>query len=178
MARLYTTCSTCLNSTVNRVTKASPLELLIGKVARPLSLFSLGDQDETEVNINAIRERAVTLIDRNAMQDKSRFDKSKATIRKFAVGDFVLLENHERNQTKLDPKFRGPFRIIELLDGDRYLLKSLDNNRTYKYAHERLRAMPECYVPTEFEIISDNDEDDEEQSGQPLSAGEVDNKLQ
>lgn len=30
----------------------------------------------------------------------------------------MLLENHERNQTKLDPKFKGPYKVVELLDGD------------------------------------------------------------
>lgn len=51
--------------------------------------------------------------------------------------------NEERNQTKLDPKFKGPFEVIEVLDGDRYNLKALNSNRTYKYAHDRLRKMPE-----------------------------------
>lgn len=153
-----------INSTVSRVTKTSPLELFIGKVARPLSLLVLGDHDETEVDIEEIRERAARSITENAVQDKHRFDKTKAKVSNFKVGDFVLIENHERNQTKLDPKYRGPFEVIELLEGNRYLLKSLDNNRTYKYAHERLRAMPECYVPTEFEIDLDED-NNEEQSG-------------
>lgn len=70
----------------------------------------------------------------------------------------------KRNQTKLELKLRGPFKVIELLEGNRYLLKSLDKNRTYKYARKRLRALPECYVPTEFENIFDNS-DNEEQSG-------------
>jgi len=34
--------------------------------------------------------------------------------------------------TKLDPKFRGPFLVTEILGGDRYRLKALTNNRTYK----------------------------------------------
>ncbi|GBP51867.1 Transposon Tf2-11 polyprotein [Eumeta japonica] len=154
------------NCTVNRVVKASPLELLIGKVARPLSLLALGDQDQDDVDIVGIKEQAVNSINANARMDKERFDRGKAKVSKFTVGDFVLIENHERNQTKLDPKFRGPFKIVELLDGDRYLLKAIDSNRTYQYAHERLRAMPNCYVPPEFEISSYVD-GVEEQATQP-----------
>ena len=30
---------------------------------------------------------------------------------RFNLGDFVLRKNEERNQTKLDPKFKGPFVI-------------------------------------------------------------------
>jgi len=64
----------------------------------------------------------------NARYDKRRFDKNKAKIIKCNVGDHVLLKNEERHQTKLDPKFKGPFKIIKLLDGDRYILKSLTSN--------------------------------------------------
>lgn len=34
--------------------------------------------------------------------------------------------NEKRHPTKLDPKFRGPFKISEVLDGDMYLLDASD----------------------------------------------------
>lgn len=141
-----------INCTMNRVTKASPLELLIGKVARPLSLMC-SDEVDTEVDIDQVREIATENIQSCAEYDKTRFDSTKATIRKFAVGDFVLLENEERNQTKLDPKFKGPFKVLEVLDGDRYTLKALNSKRTYKYAHDRLRKMPDSHVPDEVDVV-------------------------
>lgn len=67
-----------------------------------------------------------------------------------------MLQNEERNQTKLDPKYKGPFQVIELLDGDRYMLKALDSKRTYKYAHDRLR-IPEGQLIVE-ELV-DHSED-------------------
>lgn len=130
-----------LNCTMNRVTKSSPLELLVGKVARPLD-FPFADDDEPVVDIDAVREQAVASMEKNSTYDKSRFDSTKAKVQNFAVGDFVLLQNEERNQTKLDPKYKGPFKIAELLEGDRYLIKALNSNRSYKYAHDRLRKMP------------------------------------
>ncbi|CAG9789173.1 unnamed protein product [Diatraea saccharalis] len=42
-----------------------------------------------------------------------------------------------------------PFKVMELLDGDRYLLKALNSKRTYKYAHDRLRRMPEGQLVVE-----------------------------
>lgn len=143
-----------LNCTMNRVTKSSPLELMIGRVARPLGLL-ITNSEEIEVNLSHVREQAALGITKNAEYDKDRFDKTKAKLKRFEVGDFVLIANEERNQTKLDPKFKGPYKILELLDGDRYLLKSLSSNRTYKYAHDRVRKMPECPV-----IINDDIEDD------------------
>lgn len=78
---------------------------------------------------------------------------------RFSVGEFVLIENEERNQVKLDAKFRGPFRIIKVLDRDRYVLKSLSNKRTYKYAHDRLRKMLEGQVPIESEDEEKTDDE-------------------
>lgn len=89
--------------------------------------------------VEKIRERAISLIENSARKDKIRFDKSKARVHKFSVGDLVV-ENHERNQTKLDPKFRGPFKVIEVCEGDRYVLKALDNKRTL------CTRTPSCYV--------------------------------
>lgn len=74
-------------------------------------------------------------IEKAAIYDKQRFDRNKARLNKLSVGEFVLIENEERNQTKLDPKFRGPFKIIEILDGDRYTLKVLNSRRTDNYTH-------------------------------------------
>lgn len=142
-----------INCTMNRVTKASPLELLIGKVARPLSLMC--SDVETDVNIDKLREQASENIQRSAEYEKDRFDKTKAPVTRFSAGDFVLLENEERNQTKLDTKFKGPFKVIEVLSGDRYTLQALNCKRKYKYAHDRLRKMPEGHVPVE---IPNNDE--------------------
>lgn len=84
--------------------------------------------------------------------EKSRFDKSKAKLVRYSEGDFVLLNNSERHKTKLDPKFRGPFQIIKVLDNDRYMLKCMKSMRQHKYPHESLRIMPYGQVPSELEI--------------------------
>ena len=42
--------------------------------------------------------------------------------------------------------------VSELLDGDRYLLKALNSNGTYKYAHDRIRIMLNCYGPLELNV--------------------------
>ncbi|CAH2088849.1 unnamed protein product [Euphydryas editha] len=126
-----------------------------GQVARPLSLMA-ADDVEPEVNLNIVRDNALRNIESAASYEKRRFDQTKAKFNKFSVGDFVLIMNEERNQTKLDQKFKGPFEVIEVLEGDRYNLKALNCNRTYKYAHDKLRKMPENQSIT--------DEIEEEQS--------------
>lgn len=130
------------------------------KVARPLSLMA--SDVEVDTDMVEIRENEAKEIEKSAQYNKQRFDSTKAKLNKFSMGDFVLIENEERNQTKLDPKFKGPFKVIEVLDGDRYVLKSLNSKRTYKYAHDRLRKMPEGQVPINISAsdISENVESD------------------
>jgi len=98
--------------------------------------------------VNA-RDRAIENMNNQASYDQIRFDKNKAAVERHKIGDFVLLKNEERHQTKLDVKFKGPFLFSEVL-GDRYILKSLHNKRTYIYCHEDLRKMPDGYVPSEL----------------------------
>ena len=49
---------------------------------------------------------------------------------RFNLGDFVPRKNEKRNQTKLEPKFKGPFVITEILEGDRYILKKNARRQT------------------------------------------------
>lgn len=150
-----------LNCTQSRVTKFSPLELLIGKVARPLDVM-FADDVEPEVDIEQVRNQAIQNMQAGAEYDKLRFDSTKAKLNPFSVGDFVLLQNEERNQTKLDPKYKGPFKVSEVLEGNRYILKSLTSNRTYKYAHDRLRKMPDS--GTFDNSVIDDESDDQNES--------------
>ena len=79
-----------LNCTTNRVTKSSPLELLIGKTARPYGLLLPDDFIEREVDISNVRQKAIQNIELNAKYDKERFDRTKAKVVRFNLGDFVL----------------------------------------------------------------------------------------
>jgi len=99
---------------------------------------------------------------KNAIYDKKRFDKNKSKFNKFKIGDYVLLKNEERHQTKLDQKFKGPFLVTEVLDEDRYTLKALVNKRIYKYSHEALKSMPEEEIPRELNVYSENEAEDVE----------------
>jgi len=74
----------------------------------------------------------------------------------------VLLKSEERHQTKLSAKFKGPFEIIQVLEGDGYTLKSLTNKRNYKYAHEDLRKMPEGQVPEELNVCEESENENVE----------------
>lgn len=156
-----------INCTVHRVTRSSPLELLIGKVARPLSLVVPTESiiGQNNIDLENMRDRAAQNMIKSAQYDKSRFDKGKAKIKLLSKGDLVFIQNEPRHQTKLSPKFRGPLRIIEVLDHDRYLLKSMTSNRTYKYPHDKVKLVPDS---TTFPKISGEASDTEQQDSELL----------
>lgn len=57
-----------INNTVNRTTKASPLELWIGKVPRPLSLM-IADEIESDIDLKSIRDNALCNIQKAALYE-------------------------------------------------------------------------------------------------------------
>ncbi|KAI5754471.1 hypothetical protein M8J77_008825 [Diaphorina citri] len=153
-----------INLTINRVTRSSPLELLLGKVGRPLNMVIPTEAvtGSSTVDLDTLRDSADQNIIKSATYNKTHFDKGKAKIKPFSVGDLVFLQNEPRNQLKLSPKFRGPLQIVEVLEHDRYLLKALNSNRTYKYAHDKLKLAPntsmsECDNDTDDVSSSDNE---------------------
>lgn len=136
-----------LNSTKSRVTGYSPTELMFGITSLSLGESSISPHfDSNRLDLDSIRNSASSNIAKNAKSEAQRFNKGKAKVRLFSVGDFVFVKCTERNQTKLARKFKGPFVITKVLENDRYELKSMsESNRVFKYSHENLRAVPRGY---------------------------------
>lgn len=78
------------------MTKSSRLELLIGRTTRPYDLLLLDNIEETEIDISDVRRQAIKNIEISAKYDKDRFDKTKAKVVRYSLGDFVLRKNEER----------------------------------------------------------------------------------
>lgn len=134
-----------INCTVSKSTGKSPLELLLGKRCSPpaIKILQVDDEEPTD-DLDEIRLLAKQRMDERSLNDKTRFDKGKATIHPFKVGDFVLMRRHERHTTKLGAKFEGPMEILEVLPNDRYRLKHVNlRGSSEKIAsHDSLRPAP------------------------------------
>ena len=65
---------------------------------------------------------------------------------------------------KLDPKFRGPYKIIKILSNDRYEAERVGNRGKrlpFKFAHEQLRLVPASQTDVDFDfadLTSNTDE--------------------
>lgn len=140
-----------LNSTKSTVTRYSPTELMFGIRAQSLGLSKIStrqsDDENNRLDLGSIRENALNNIQSAAIADTHRFNRGRSSIKPLSKGDFVFIKNSERNQTKLDRKFKGPFIITSVLENDRYELKSISgSNRVYKYSHENLRSVPKGHT--------------------------------
>ncbi|CAB3248454.1 unnamed protein product [Arctia plantaginis] len=144
----------------------TPMELMFGIQGSSLNLAKItpSSSEPTLINVKAARSSASENIQRVANADTLRFNKGKARIKPFAVGEFVFVKSEERHQSKLDKKFKGPYKIITVLDNDRYELKHINgSNRIYKFAHENLRGVPkgqEGYLEI-YEYSDESDSTDE-----------------
>lgn len=152
-----------INCTVSKSTGKTPLEILLGKKCSPpgLKLIQIDDDEITE-NLESLRKMCKDRMDERSSQDKTRFDKGKARVKPFRVGDFVLLRRHERHTTKLGPKFEGPMEVTEVLPNDRYKLKHVNlRGCSEKIAsHDFLRPAPLA----QSDPFNINDSEEEEQS--------------
>lgn len=162
-----------LNSTRSRVTGYTPTELMFGIKAQSLGMAKISPNSEPvpRLDLETIRRNAADNIAKTASSEIKQFNRGKAVVKPFSKGDYVFIKNNERNQTKLTRKFKGPFIITNVLENDRYELKSIDrSNRIYKYAHENLRLVPrghEGLVEVATSLINDdNDEEEAETAGQ------------
>lgn len=80
-----------------------------------------------------------------ASKFKQRFDKVRRNKKTYNIGDIVYVYQDHRRSDKLQPKFKGPYEIIEILDNDRYNLRSRDQ-RSITISKDKLRCWPGEWV--------------------------------
>lgn len=117
-----------LNNTINKGTGKSPAQALFGLnlVGTPGSLLQLSVSENTETHsLEETRKEITEHIRENQEKQKERFDKDKKEVR-YVVGQLVRVEREVPSigkSRKLVPKIRGPYRIVEVLNNDRYVIE-------------------------------------------------------
>lgn len=132
-----------LNTTSHRITGTSPLELLTGKKSHVPGMIKICDDivEPSRSDLTELRNDAKNKIDQAARYDVERLKSRTAKVIPLAVGDLVVRRIEPRVNEKCAPKFKGTYRIIQNLPGDRYLLENLTTKRQVKYPHERVRKL-------------------------------------
>ncbi|CAH2086559.1 unnamed protein product [Euphydryas editha] len=124
-----------LNNTVNKGTGKSPSQALFGLdlVGIPGSLLELNITDGTEkaIPVEKIRKEMTEYISENQEKQKEQFNKTR-TEKTYKVGELVRVEREVPSlgrSRKLVPKLRGPYRIAEVLENDRYVIEDTPLSR-------------------------------------------------
>lgn len=109
----------CYNTTPSTVHHYCPFELIFAKTptlpndftnAQKISpIYNIDDYaKEAKFRLQSSLSRARQYLEKSKIERKSKYDQSKKEIN-VRVGDLVLISNEAR--TKLDPMYKGPFRV-------------------------------------------------------------------
>lgn len=164
-----------LNTMRNKTTNKTPQELLFGfqprdilqnKLVLALHHSELYDQE----TLMKLRDEAAERIDKQREYAKQRYDDKHSTPRRYTVGDLVLAENEPTStgaSRKLEPLYKGPFIIKEVLDKDRYVIEDLPGStrtqRHYTSVYASDKIKPWCALPSIEDSASDDTDVDDEQ---------------
>src|SRR3954454_16636756 len=119
-------------------TKIAPFYLLYGRSARLPTDDPLNEQPHGNVNtrikelindLPVIRSKAKLQITNSQQKQKNQHDKKIKTRSQFEIGDKVLYynaANETRRSGKLDPKWKGPYYIHEILINGSYKLREME----------------------------------------------------
>ncbi|KAL0818748.1 hypothetical protein ABMA28_008076 [Loxostege sticticalis] len=95
-----------INSTFNKSTGHTPFQLLMGCNQSPPAISTLLENVE-RLDLETCRSEAKCRMDEQGQTHKEQFDKTKAKLVPFKIGDIVLVKQNPRSINKLDSKFRN-----------------------------------------------------------------------
>ena len=143
-----------LNNTVNQSINCSSSRLLFGIDQRGNAVDEIKDFmennfQETDRNFENLREIASRNIERAQVYNKNYVDKKRKKAHNYTEGDFLMLGNFENTpgvSKKLIPRFKGPYRIIQKLRNDIYVVADVEgfqnSQRSYQGVWEPANMRP------------------------------------
>ncbi|XP_046972713.1 uncharacterized protein LOC124539376 [Vanessa cardui] len=121
-----------LNISIQKSTKCSPLNLLIGTEATTPVLRSIvrdialeGTSSNRESLRELARQQASESLESNRILQDYRTNKTRVAPRTFKIGDTVFVLKTSQSTGKLDGGMRGPYKVEKVLPHGRYELKLL-----------------------------------------------------
>lgn len=155
-----------LNNTFQRSINRTPFEMLIGTKMRTLEQVNVLEAIEEEVaknydeERNMIRNEAKASIMKVQEENKRNYDRKRKEARKYKMGDAVAVKRTQfKTQSKLLPKFLGPYKIFRCKNNDRYDLLKIGDGE----GPQRTSSSADMMKPWGEEIYSS--ESDEDQDG-------------
>lgn len=170
-----------LNSTTNKTTSKSPHELIFNYTPRDILgnnlILAIHDMEDQQLkDVDCAQQEAIDRINSQKQIWKNRYDNKHRKPAKYEQNDVVVIENEpgaQGDSRKLEPKYRGPYRIAKVLPNDRYVVEDIDgiqrNQRFFSSVFAAEKIKPFCQGFPEFDDdvneIDGDGSDDEDQTG-------------
>ena len=91
------------------------IELLTGKRGSVLTeLLPLIDYENERIDLESFDLKVKDRMAERSEKDQIRYNKGKAKVNRFTIGEYVLVKDNPRLGTKLSPKFLGPFEVKKI----------------------------------------------------------------
>ncbi|CAH2083323.1 unnamed protein product [Euphydryas editha] len=172
-----------LNTTIHKTTRKSPSELLFGfNVShRAQGILSTVINDTLNLTpiheLDTIREEVSKRIETQQLKDAHRFNKSRKESRKYKVGDLVRIVRqvpHDGQSQKLVVRYQGPYRVIKVLEHDRYVVEDTPLSRKGGRRYEGIVAVDKMQPWMSFDRNFDDSTDDDTSNNNDDNVNNVD----
>lgn len=112
-------------------------------------------------DLDEIRETARQNILKGQERDLRHFEGTQAKVIPFELGSLILKEIDARARLKTDLKYRGIYRITEILPNHRYTITDVQSGRNFKFAHDRLKLITQdaSLLPSLLQNESESDQE-------------------
>ena len=151
-----------LNNAINRMTGKSPFELLHGYTPSFYDGRMRALTDEHSENPTELRKRTRERMILEQAKAKEFYDRRHCAARTYEIGQLVYIQRLPEatgDSTKLQPKYRGPYVVIEVRPHDTYLVSAIrSRHRTTAHASQ----MKTWVLPTADESVDDDDSSEDE----------------
>jgi len=159
-----------INSTPSRSTGLTPFELLIGQNMRLRNDIELREAIEKETldllqeKRSALRERAKGAIEKIQRENRNNYNRKRKAVNNYRIGELVAIKRTQfAPGSKFCAKFLGPYEIIKILRGDRYVVVKVGEHegpRTTSTSADHMKRWlsPEYISDEESSEDYDNDE--------------------
>ena len=120
-----------INNTVNRATGETPSKLLFGVSQRgyvqdALKEYIIEQKEHEKRDLEQLRANAAEKIEKASEYNERYVNKKRKKAREFFEGDLVVVKNFDSTGGKLNPAYRGPYRVICKLKNDRYIVADIE----------------------------------------------------
>lgn len=162
-----------LNNTVNRGTGKTPAEVLFGLKLKGITegkIVSVLQDDDLEamkeMDVDSIRSDVSKYIQESQEKQKERYDRSRCKPRSFSIGDLVRVERSipcPGKSKKLKSKCYGPYRVVNVLPNDRYLVEDTPlTKKKGKASYKGVHPVDRIHPWLSFKGVDDSESSDEE----------------